>query len=460
MSAVDTTAVVLGLPVMIDDLHSDIISMVWVIMAYLLVITVFGTQVGRLGDMYGRVRMYNLGFAIFTLGSLFCGLSTSGGELIGFRILQGAGGALISSNSGAIIADTFPAHERGRAYGFTGVGWSVGAVLGILVGGAFVTYLSWSYIFFINLPIGVAATAAGYLLLKERSPRLRTRLDLGGIVLLGAGLSSVLYALTDIAGSGLVVAPELLFALGALLVALFVVWERRFPSPLLDLSLLRDRVLTASVLAAFFQALASFAVIFLIIMYLQGPRGMSPLDASLLLIPGYVLGAFVAPFAGRLSDRRGARIVASAGLVAQAAGILVYTTLGTATSLYVVVLGAVVNGAGSSSFFPANNSAVMASAPPRAYGVANGLLRTLSNMGMVSSFALALLMASLAIPRQSAFQIFLGVGGHLEAGLSAAFVDGMHSALLASIALLAVALLLSIFRGKEARTEAARAIRQ
>ncbi|MGA2200013.1 MAG: MFS transporter, partial [Nitrososphaerales archaeon] len=135
MSAIDTTAVVLGLPVMIKDLHSDIASMIWVIMSYLLVITILGTQVGRLGDMYGRARMYNLGFAVFTFGSLLSGISMTGPELIACRVLQGVGGALISSNSGAVIADTFPANERGKAYGFTGVGWSVGAILGILVGG-------------------------------------------------------------------------------------------------------------------------------------------------------------------------------------------------------------------------------------------------------------------------------------------------------------------------------------
>ncbi len=170
MSAIDTTAVVLGLPVMIEDLNSDILTMIWVLLAYLLVMAILGTQVGKLGDMFGRVRMYNLGFAVFTFGSLLCGISTGGGQLIAFRVLQGVGGALISSNSGAIIADTFPIKERGKAFGITGMGFSIGAILGILVGGAFVTFLNWRYIFFINLPIGIAATVAGYYLLKERSP--------------------------------------------------------------------------------------------------------------------------------------------------------------------------------------------------------------------------------------------------------------------------------------------------
>ncbi|MDG6908957.1 MAG: MFS transporter [Nitrososphaerota archaeon] len=456
MSAVDTTAVVLGLPVMMRDLSSNVLSMIWVIMAYLLIITILGTQVGKLGDIFGRVRMYNLGFGVFTAGSLLCGLSATGPEIIGFRVVQGLGGALISSNSGAIIADTFPAHRRGRAFGITGFGWSAGAILGILVGGAFVTFLSWRYIFFINVPIGVVATVVGYLVLRDKTARVKSTIDVLGMLLFGSGLFFLLTALTDVTGSGLTISSEAELAASVPLLIGFVVWERHCSSPLLDLSLLRRRVLTASMSAAFFQSLASFAVLFLVIMYLQGPRGLSPWDASLYLIPGYVLGGTVAPFAGRLSDRLGARVVASVGLVLQSLGIVAYSTLALGTPLYTVVLASVLNGAGSSAFFPANSSAVMASAPQRSYGMASGLLRTFSNVGMVSSFAVALLIAALSIPRQLAFEIFLGVT-QISGGLSQAFVDGMHSALLASISLLAVALVLSVLRGKEARTEVARA---
>jgi EmrB/QacA subfamily drug resistance transporter len=452
MSAVDTTAVVLGLPVMLKDLNSGILSMIWVIMAYLLIITILGTQVGKLGDLFGRVRMYNLGFGVFTLGSLLCGLSSTSPQIVDFRVLQGIGGALISSNSGAIIADTFPENRRGRAFGFTGFGWSVGAILGILVGGAFVTFLSWRYIFFINIPIGIVATTAGYLRLKDRAPRVRTTLDILGMLLLGFGLYLWLTFLTGVTGTGWSssYAPNLLA--GTLLLVGFVAWERFYSSPLLNLSLLRNRVLTASMLASFFQSLASFAVLFLVIMYLQGPRGISPWNASLLLIPGYILGGLVAPFAGRLSDRVGARVVASLGLVVQAAGMLTYSTITIESPLYVVVVGSVLTGSGTSCFFPPNNSAVMANAPRGAYGIASGLLRTFSNIGMVSSFAVALLISSLSIPRQLAFQIFLGTGG-ISGNLSLAFIDGVHSALIASISLLGVALLLSVLRGKEARTQ-------
>ncbi|MCL4450501.1 MAG: MFS transporter [Candidatus Thermoplasmatota archaeon] len=451
MSAIDTTAVVLGLPTMKTDLHSDYITMIWVIMAYLLIMTVATTQVGRLGDMFGRVRMYNLGFALFTVFSLLSGFSQTDIELILFRTLQGLGGAFIFANSGAILADTFPPNERGRAFGYTGIGFSMGAIFGVLVGGAFVTFLSWRYIFFINVPIGTAATILGYYLLKDKSPRLREKMDYPGVVLLGFGLFAALYGITNITGSGWKELYGLEILSGLLLIAGFLFLESKAKSPLLDLSLLKNRVLSASIFAAFFQSLATYAVLFLVIMYLQGPRALTPWSSSILLIPGYILGGAVAPLSGRLSDRIGARVVATIGLSVQILGILVYLTYSLSTSLYVVILGAVIYGSGNSAFFAPNNSAVMASAPPRSYGVTNGLLRTLSNMGMVSSFAIALLLASVSIPRAFAFQIFLGVG-KISGQLATAYITGMHTALEATIILLIVAIILSLLRGKEART--------
>jgi EmrB/QacA subfamily drug resistance transporter len=400
--------------------------------------------------------MYNLGFLVFTVGSLLCGLALNLSQLVGFRVLQAVGGALVSANSGAIIADTFPPAERGRAYGLTAVGWNAGAVVGIVLGGFLVTFASWRLIFLINVPVGIAALVVGFRVLRERSPRVTQKLDLPGAALLGAGLLLVLFALTGMAGTGWTSRAAAQLAAGGALLAGFVLRERRCEAPLLDLSLLRRRVLTASVFAAFFQALGAFAVMFLVIMYLQGVRGLSPLLASVLLLPGNVLGGLLGPWAGRVADRRGARLPASAGLAIQACGVLVYASLTPGAPLGTVVAGAVVNGLGSSLFFPANNSAVMADAPPQAYGVASGLLRTLSNVGMVSSFAVALLAAAAAIPRTAAFAIFLGTS-RLSPPLAGAFVRGMHAALLTSLVLLSVAFVLSLLRGREARAQSARA---
>jgi EmrB/QacA subfamily drug resistance transporter len=445
MAAVDTTIVVLALPDLERSLHVPISGVVWVIISYLLVITVLAVQVGRLGDMFGRVRMYEAGFVIFIAGSALCALATDEVTIIGFRALQGIGGALIAANSGAVIADVFPPERRGRAYGFNAVGWSAGAVLGILLGGVIITYLSWRWIFWVNVPAGLVAFGLALRVLRDSGRRQRRALDLPGMALLGAGLFGVLWAMTRLATVSFT--GEVVVALvggAALLVAFFLV-ERNRQAPMLDLSVFRVPTVTPTLLASLFQAMASYAVLFLVIMYLQGVRGLSPLDASLVLVPGYVLGGMVGPLSGRLADRLGPVLPATAGLGVQVVALLIYSRLQTGSALWLVVLAAIVNGMGSGAFFPANTSAVMKAVPSRLFGVASGMLRTFANVGMVFSFAVAILVSARSIPRGLAFAIFVGTTrlSHLLAG---AFTSGLHSAFLASVGIMAVAAALSATR--------------
>ena len=450
MTAVDTTIVVLALPEIQRGLHVDLSAVVWVIISFLLVITLLATQVGRLGDMFGRVRMYEMGFAVFVLGSLACGLAWNEASIIAFRVVQGIGGAFIMANSGAVIADLYPRELRGRAYGFTSVGWTMGAVIGIVLGGLIVTYVSWRWIFLINVPVGVAALAVAVRVLHERAGRTRHRLDLAGMITLGLGLFGVLWAMTRLATTAFDAQVAGYLIGGIALLAAFVLIERHQPEPMLPLSLFRVPTMTASLLASLFQGLASFAVLFLVIMYLQGPRGLSPIHASLLLVPGYVLGSVAGPYAGRLADRRGPVLPATAGLAIQVVGLAIYAQLGMTTPLWVVVLAAVINGIGASFFFPANSSAVMKAAPPEAYGISAGLLRTFGNIGMVFSFAVAILIASRSISRGLAFAIFVG-STSLHGALAVAFTSGLHAAFYASMGFMALAAVLSALRAGSAR---------
>ena len=435
ITAVDTTIVVLALPEIEHGLHVALDSVVWVVIGYLLVITLLATQVGRLGDMYGRVRMYEAGFLIFIAGSAACALSWNEASIIGFRILQGLGGALVSSNSGAVIADLFPPSRRGRAYGFNSIGWSLGAVLGIVLGGAIVTYVSWRWIFWINVPIGLAAVALAVKVLHDVGERRRHKLDIVGMVLLGAGLFGVLWAATRLTSESLDATITGLFVGGLALVVIFALYEKRRAEPMLDLSIFSIPTVTPTLLASLFQGLANYAVLFLVIMYLQGPRGLSPLHASLLLVPGYILGGAIGPFAGRLADRTAPVVPATIGLAVQVVALVIYAHLKVDTSLVLVVLASVVNGAGSSSFFPANNSAVMKAVPPTRFGVASGMLRTFSNVGMVFSFAVAILVASHSISRGLAFAIFVG-SAKLTGPLAVAFTEGLHTAFYTSAGLM------------------------
>jgi EmrB/QacA subfamily drug resistance transporter len=454
MTAVDTTIVVLALPEIQRGLHVALSAVVWVIISFLLVITLLATQVGRLGDMFGRVRMYETGFAVFVLGSLACALAWNEASIIVFRIVQGVGGAFIMANSGAVIADRYPRERRGRAYGYTSVGWTMGAVIGIVLGGLIVTYISWRWVFWINVPVGVAALALALRVLHDHAERKRRRLDLPGMVCLGLGLFGVLWAMTRLATTAL--DPEVAGYLigGVALIVAFGFIERRQPEPMLPLSIFRVPTMTASLLAALFQGLAAFAVLFLVIMYLQGPRGLSPIHASLLLVPGYVLGSVVGPYAGRLSDRRGPVLPATAGLAIQVGGLAIYAQLGMTTGLWVVVLASVINGIGASFFFPANSSAVMKAAPPEAFGIASGMLRTFSNIGMVFSFAVAILIASRSISRGLAFAIFVG-STSLHGALAVAFTSGLHSAFYALMGFMVLAAVLSALRAGSIKTRTA-----
>jgi EmrB/QacA subfamily drug resistance transporter len=449
MGALDSTIVLLAFPVITEGLRSDFITTIWIILAYLLVIAVTTTQLGRVGDIYGRSTMFNTGFGIFTIGSALCGFSPNISFLIVSRVIQALGGSLMQSNSGAIIADVFPPNVRGRAYGFNSLGWTSGSMLGILLGGVITTIIGWQYIFFINIPIGAAALFFGYRYLKDVT-KVKAKIDLGGMGLLGASLLLISYGATDFASYGLTSYNLVLMLVGVVLIPLFISYEKRLETPMIDFAAFTNRVLRNSCLATFFVSLGYLCVAFLIIMYLQGIRAFSPLGASLLLTPGYVVGSFFGPLMGRLSDRYGAREIATIGIVFLAVAALIYATLHENSSILIVLVVSAVSGFGTSMFFPANNSAVMASSLPRAYGSISGLLRTLQNVGILGSFVIAISVASASIPRSLAFQISISTV-KLSGGLSAAFITGIDAALYSSLVLLAIAGILSASRGKEER---------
>ncbi len=442
ISAVDGTIVVLALPTIEHELHVSLSSVTWVVVGYLLVVTVLATQLGRLGDMFGRVRMYEVGFGVFVLGSLLCALAWNATAIIGFRVVQGIGAALIAANSGAVIAELYPPEERGRAYGVNAFGWSLGSVLGVLLGGAIVTYLSWRWIFWINVPIGIVALVLAVRVLRGRRDRTRRRLDPLGMITLGLGLFGVLWAMTDLAARPLTGADVGWLVGGVVLLVAFVVVELRHPEPTVDLSLFRLPSVAPALLASLLQGLGSFAVLFLVIMYLQGPRGLDPIDASLLMAPGYLIGAAVGPLAGRLTDRFGTVAPATAGLVVSVGALAIFAQMTTTSSLWLTAIGNMVIMIGGSFFYPANSSAVMKASPPERLGIASGVLRTFASLGMVFSFTTAILVASHSVSRGTAFAIFVG-STTLHGTLATAFTSGLGAAFYTMMGVMALAAVLS-----------------
>ena len=461
MSAVDTTIVLLAIPQITNAFGTNLATSIWVIIAYLLVIAILTTQFGRVGDIYGRGKMFNLGFIIFTVGSALCGASGYISGLIGasaagiyllisFRVLQAIGGALIQANSGAIIADTFERHHRGKAFGYVSLGWNIGSMLGIVLGGILTTFAGWPYIFYINLPIGIVAVWYGLKHIKAAEHR-NERLDMKGMVALSVMLLLITLGAVDMVGGAVTSLNTGMVIIGFMILPVFVLIEKRAKFPTVDLSIFKSKILSASILAAFMQSLGYLAIVFIIIMYLQGVLGYSPLSAAILLIPGYILSGFTSPYMGRLSDKFGARVIATVGILLMLITVLIYILLlNASTPWYIIVVATIISGVGASMFFPANSSAVMANAQGNAFGATSGLLRMMSNIGTLSSYIITITVASLAVSQEVAFKVFLGTSD-LTGHISAEFMSGIHAVFIISAIILVIAALLSILRGKELR---------
>ncbi|HLI69122.1 MAG TPA: MFS transporter [Ktedonobacteraceae bacterium] len=450
MAAIDSTIVILALPNMLQDLHSDLVKMTWVIMGYIMVSTVLQLTFGRMADMFGRVRMYNLGFLVFTAGSVLCGASPNDTFLIVARLIQGCGGAMLTANSMAIITEVFPANQRGQAMGFNAVTWGAGSVLGPVLGGFILALASWRWIFLINLPIGIVGTLSAYFLLHDIEPKPRNeRFDLLGALLFCVGLVTLLLGLMNSIGAGWL-APSVLILIAIAILAFFVfiIWERRYSFPMLDLQLFSSLHYTFSVLAATFQSLAVFAVQFLIVFYLQGVRGYSPLTAAFLILPLPILTSAVGPLGGRWADhdRFHGATPATVGLILQIASLIILTFLTPATSYLELACALGLMGLGSAIFWSPNTSTTMGAAPRNRLGVASATLNTMRNVGMVCSFALSLAVAAAAMPPDMVNAVFLGTVGHLPPVIASDFTGAMSHAFIASALICVLATLCSVVR--------------
>jgi EmrB/QacA subfamily drug resistance transporter len=383
--------------------------------------------------------------------------------LILFRLVQGSGAAMMVVNSVAILTEVFPPHERGRALGINAVTWAAGGVIGPILGGFILTVADWRWIFFINVPIGIFGALWGYLALKEMSMRRQgERFDPIGAASFSLSLISILLALTlGIQYSWTSLPIVSLFIASAVLLGWFLWWQRRAASPVLDFSLFKERVYNFSVLAAMMQALALFAVNFLIVFYMIGVRGYNPLQAALLLIPLPLVSAVVAPLSGWVADRIGARVPATIGLLIQDVALIWFTQLTTTTPYTQIAAGLALMGLGGGMFYSPNTSAAMSASPVHRLGVASATLATLRQAGMVTSFALSLAVAAASLPRDVMLQIFVGTNVTLGSQVTQAFVVGMHSAFFVSIVLCLIAAGFSMVRGKENRlTQASSSLRE
>jgi len=443
MASLDENVVIVGLPTLLRELNASLVDGVLVVAGYSLTTTILLVAFGRVGDMFGKVKLYNLGFAIFTAASALCGFALSGSQLVTFRLIQGIGGALLLVNSVAIVADTFPVSELGMALGVNFMAWNFGAIAGYTLGGLIVQLIGWRFIFFVNVPVGIFGTAWAYIKLKETKKSLKEKFDYSGIILYSTGLTLLLMALT-LEGSTFM---ELsLLTLGLLIFPVFVFVERRTKHPALDLDLFRMRSFSAGNIASFLNALAYNAVPFIVTFYLQLVRHLDPLSTGLMFIPMEAVVLLVGPLSGRLSDRYGARGLSSLGLLFNASATFWLSTIRQDTSYTAMLLGLACFGVGRGLFASPNVSSIMRMVPAERRGVANGVRLTLIFTAAALSVPLSLSFMSFTMPYDKLSR--LTQGSFLPTpNDTATFLSAIRLAVQVSAFLILLAIIPSLFRG-------------
>jgi EmrB/QacA subfamily drug resistance transporter len=428
------SAVTIALPTMASELHLDAQSLGWVTSAFLLSAAALLLPFGRLADIVGRRRVFIAGLTLFAAATLLCATARSGGLLIAFRLLQGAGGALIFGTGTAIVTSVYPPARLGRALGITVASVYLGLSLGPFLGALLTAWLGWRGIFLVTAPLaGAAAALVAVYLEGEWAEAATEKFDLPGALVYGGALAALMVGLARVAD----VAGVALAALGILGLGVFLAWEARAPSPLLDLRLFRaNPVFLYSNLSALINYSATFGVPFLLSLYLQVVRGLTVETAGTILVVQPVVQSVISPLAGWLSERVEPRIIASAGmgLVAAALGGLSVVAETAGLGALLALLGLL--GFGFACFSSPNTNAVMGAVEPRVYGIASGVLGTMRLLGQMLSMALILLL----------FSLIMG-DTHLTASLYAPFVRTARIAFGVFAALCAVGVLASLKRG-------------
>jgi len=410
MASLDRNIVIIALPSIANELHTSLITLVWIAIGYWVVTASMLLTFGRLADMFGRVKLYNLGFALFTFGSGLCCVSQTGEQLIVFRIIQALGAAFIFSNSSAILSDSFPESERGKALGINQISIVVGSVVGLVIGGALTSYFGWRSIFWINIPIGIFATVWAFSKLKELGTIKKEKIDWMGNLLFTGGLTTLLVGIT-FGSFHLLSTFEIILCIlaGISLLILFYKNEKKVNFPMIDLTLFRNRLFTSSNIAIFFNSLARGAFTFVMVFYLQGPTmRLNPLDSGIYLIPVSLALAIFAPMTGWFYDKYRSQIISQAGMIVSATGFIILATLGSRISYIDAILPLALIGAGMGIFTSPNRATIMNSIPPNRRGVAAGISTTLVMTGSAFSIELVFLIFSALLPSGSVDDIFSG----------------------------------------------------
>jgi EmrB/QacA subfamily drug resistance transporter len=443
MIMLDNTIVNVALPSIQRSLHMSISSLEWIVTAYALTFAALLITGGKLGDLFGRRRLFILGLAVFTLASLACGLAPNAGFLIGARAVQGVGAALMNPATLSIITATFPPKERGQAIGIWAGVSALALAIGPLIGGLIVDNINWHWIFYVNVPVGVVGIIVSrWVIAESRDTSHEQSIDLPGLVTSGGALLALSYALIEGNQRGWG-SPEIigLFVGAVVLFAVFIWLELRQRLPMLDLDLFKIGSFAGANIVAMLVSLGMFGVFFFISLYVQNVLGYSPTKAGAIFLPMTVLIILIAPISGKLSDRVGSRWLMGAGMTILGVSLLLYQRIGLHTGFWSLLPQLVLGGVGMALVMSPMTSAAMGSVPTDKAGVGSGVLNSFRQVG--GSLGIALMGA-----------ILLTYQHPTKSKVVAAqqFVNGLHAALLVSafIAFAAAAVAVFMVRTKPA----------
>lgn len=432
----DASAVNIALPTIGTEFHMDAIALSWVATAYLLATAVFLVPFGKIADIHGRKKIFLYGLGIFTVASFIMTFVRSSGMLVGVRVIQGIGCSMIFGTAVAILTSVYPPGERGRALGIYITAVYFGLSLGPFLGGILTENFGWRSIFYINVPIGIIAITLVFWKLKGEWAECRgEQFDVAGSVIYGIILVAMMLGFSElpsITGVALLVA-------GMILLLVFIRFERARPYPVLNVRLFSEsRVFAWSNIAALINYSATYAVAFLLSLYLQFTKGFSPEYAGIILVSAPFSQALVSPFAGRLSDRVDPGIIASVGMGFTALGLFLLVFLGEGTSLYFIIIALIILGIGFGLFSSPNTNAIMSAVDKRFYGVASGIIGTMRLLGQMLSMGIAMMIFAILIGRVE-----------ITPGLYPLFVESMHYAFIFFTVLCIIGIYASLQRGKQ-----------
>ncbi|HYZ18724.1 MAG TPA: MFS transporter [Gaiellaceae bacterium] len=444
MIMLDNTVVFVALSAMQRDLHISTSELEWVVNGYALTFAVLMLTGGKLADLLGRRLIFIVGLVIFTLASLACGLAWTAAILIGARVVQGVGSALMNPATLSIITATFPPRQRGTAIGIW-VGVSAMALaIGPLVGGLITEHIDWSWIFFINVPVGILAIVVARIVIDEtRDTSHEQRLDLPGLLVSGVALFALTYALIEANQHGWT-SPLILSLFGIAAVGLvgFVLLEHRQRLPMLDLSLFRNATFAGANVVMFLVALAMFGVFFFVSLYMQNVLGYSPTEAGAAFLPMTILIVMLAPIAGRLADRIGSRWLMGVGLVFVSVSLVIESTFDASSSFWNILPAMLVGGMGMAFAMTPTAAAAMGSVPVDKAGVSSAVLNSMRQVGGSLGIALmgAIVLASVHVPAA-------------DPRARGQFIDGFQNAVLVAAAIALVGAVVAVLTVRRVRHE-------